>query len=61
MIVIKSVKMMKRLVDEISRGKIQLSKNPMGASEMAFELHHMCDKFYTISISELFTNVRNIV
>ena len=61
MIVMQSVKMMKRRVGVISRGKTQPSKNTIGALEMASELHHLCDVFYPISISGPFTNVRNFV
>jgi hypothetical protein len=61
MIVIQSVKMMKRRGGAISRSKIQLSKNQIGLPEMAFELHHQCVAFYPILISGLFNNVRNFV
>jgi hypothetical protein len=61
MIVMPSVKMTKPHVGVISRGKTQLSKNPTVTSEMASELQHLCDEFYPISISRLYTNVRNFV
>jgi hypothetical protein len=59
--VMPSVKMMKRHVGVISHAKSLLSKNPIVTSEMASELQHLCDEFYPISISRLYTNVRNFV
>jgi hypothetical protein len=61
MIVIPSVKMTKPHVGVISHGKSPLLKNPIATLEMASELQHLCDEFYPISISRLYTNVRNFV